>query len=99
MIGQISAMDASYLNATQDAQKYSISEKTIRNWIAQKLLPVREVRREGHRNYHIAPTDIQTLLAAKGFPKKQHYSPSQHTVTGIYLAQREETLEQITRRL
>src|SRR5258706_6789101 len=54
-----------HITVTEAERTYHISQKTIRKWIRDGLLPAQEVYVNGLRQYAIATSDIEAIIAQK----------------------------------
>jgi hypothetical protein len=58
-------MPEGFVTVTEAERTYHISQKTLRKWIREKILPAQEVYVNGLRQYAIATNDIEAIIAQK----------------------------------
>lgn len=63
-------MPDGFITVTEAERTYRISQKTIRKWIRDKILPAQEVYVNGLRQYAIATSDIEAIIAQKAMGKR-----------------------------
>lgn len=64
-------MPQGYLNVTEAARKYNITEKTIRSWITKRLLPAHTVVIRGMTQYAIAIADIEAVITERAMGQEE----------------------------
>lgn len=63
-------MPEGHITVTEAERTYHISQKTLRKWIRDNILPAQEVYVNGLRQYAIAPSDIEMIMAQKAMIRK-----------------------------
>lgn len=85
-------MPEGHITVTEAERTYRISQKTLRKWIREKLLPAQEVYVNGLRQYAIATSDIEAIMAQKAMGKRipeatstteQRLAELEHRVTAL----------------